>query len=145
MRNRKRRQVVAGLAVGLIAVGAFIVWPRADRITPETAGRIREGMTAAEVEALLGPPGDYSTRPDADPVRHYWGYTDHFDDARWNWVRSAGGGVTHEWTGDTAIVCVYYRSGRVAGVDCFFYDPAEQTRLANLLWRARRQWRKWFA
>jgi hypothetical protein len=47
-----------GLAV-VVAVGVVVLWPRADRITKENLGRIRLGMSAAEVEVVLGPPGDY--------------------------------------------------------------------------------------
>jgi hypothetical protein len=64
--------VVAGLA--LVALAAFMPWPRPNRvtpenlpngITPETFDRIKDGMTRSEVEAILGPPGDYTT---GDPI-----------------------------------------------------------------------------
>jgi hypothetical protein len=58
MRRRKPLPVPAGRAV-LLAAGAFVLWPRPERITRENFKRIREGMTQAEVEAILGPPGDY--------------------------------------------------------------------------------------
>jgi hypothetical protein len=45
---------VLGTAVAL-AVGLWWVWPRT-AITRENAERIREGMTLAEVEAILGGP-----------------------------------------------------------------------------------------
>jgi len=35
-----------------------------NRITPENFRRIRKGMMLAEVEAILGPPGEYTTLPD---------------------------------------------------------------------------------
>ena len=57
----RRRKLIA--AVGLVAVGAFVMWPRMDRITRENFDRISKGMSRAEVEAILGPPGDYSGGP----------------------------------------------------------------------------------
>ena len=56
-----RRKLLVTLAVGLVAligVAALVAWPRAERITPENFDRIKEGMSRAEVEAILGPPGD---------------------------------------------------------------------------------------
>jgi hypothetical protein len=64
MRNRKLRWAAAGLAlVALLAAGAFVMWPRPDRITRENYQRIRYGMSRGEVEAILGPPGDYTSAP----------------------------------------------------------------------------------
>jgi hypothetical protein len=67
MRRRKLRWVLAGLAVLLLAVGGFVLWPRPNRVARENFDRIREGMTRAEVEAILGPPGDYQTVRTAPP------------------------------------------------------------------------------
>jgi hypothetical protein len=61
MRRRTLLAALAGLAV-VVAAGAWLLWPRQDRITPENLDRIELGMTRAEVEAILGgPPGDYRT------------------------------------------------------------------------------------
>src|SRR5262245_23034627 len=60
MRRQTLLVVLAGLAV-VVAAGAVVLWPRADRITLENYDRIRDGMTRAEVEAILGPPGDQRT------------------------------------------------------------------------------------
>jgi hypothetical protein len=43
---------LAGLAV-VIAAGAVVLWPRADRVTRENYDRIHEGMTPTEVGAIL--------------------------------------------------------------------------------------------
>jgi hypothetical protein len=60
MRRRKLLVALAGLAV-VVAVGVVVLWPPEDRITEANLERIKEGMTQAEVEAILGPPGDYRT------------------------------------------------------------------------------------
>jgi hypothetical protein len=62
MRRQKQRWVVAGLTVALVAV--FVVWPRPERITLENVySRASSGMSRTEIEAIYGPPGDYSTGP----------------------------------------------------------------------------------
>ena len=69
---------LAGLAV-VVAVGAVVLWPRADWITRENCDRIHEGTTLEEAAAILGPPGDYRTRitssganPWVSTYRAYW-------------------------------------------------------------------------
>jgi hypothetical protein len=54
MRRRSLRWTLAGPTVALLAAGAFVLWPRPDRITRENFGRIKEGMSRAEVEATPG-------------------------------------------------------------------------------------------
>jgi len=61
MRRRKLLVALAGLAV-VVAAGVLVQWPApTSRLTLENLGHLREGMTRAEVEAILGAPGDYST------------------------------------------------------------------------------------
>jgi hypothetical protein len=63
MRRRKLLVALVGLAV-VVAAGAVVLWPQAappSRVTRENYDCIQEGMTRAEVEAILGPPGDYRT------------------------------------------------------------------------------------
>jgi hypothetical protein len=62
MRRRTLLVALAGLAV-VVGAGTVVLWPRADRITLENFDRIKKGMRRAEVEAILGPPGDYTTGP----------------------------------------------------------------------------------
>jgi hypothetical protein len=63
--------VVAAVLVVLAGVAAFALWPRPGRITRENYDRISAGMSRAEVEVILGPPGDHTTGPN---VYHgaYW-------------------------------------------------------------------------
>ncbi len=65
MRRRTLRWVVATLALALAGAIAFLLLrpePPA-RFTREMFDRIQAGMTRADVEALLGRPGDYTTGP----------------------------------------------------------------------------------
>ena len=61
----RRRVLLLGLlatAVG-VAAAAWLLWPRT-AITRENAAKVREGMTLAEVEAILGGPArDETTGP----------------------------------------------------------------------------------
>jgi hypothetical protein len=146
MRKRTLLLVLAGLAV--LAVGAVAAWPREDRITRENCERITEGMTFAEVEAILGPPGDYRagpTQPD-DPPPFPW----------------FGSGVMPElpraWRGDHGVIYVHPKGDGDPAIEG--YEPADPEKasfasyfevrrvdhgpLGNLIWRAKRQWRKWF-
>jgi hypothetical protein len=63
MRRRKLLVVLAGLAVVAAAAVAIALWPQpaSSLMTRQNFDRIRQGMTQAEVEAILGSPGDYRT------------------------------------------------------------------------------------
>jgi hypothetical protein len=107
-------------------------------------------MTRSEVEAILGPPGDHSTAPLEDPdtsfqkyVLSYWRpYDSPVVDRLYN--------VTVEyqviqWRGDTGIICVQFTlSDHVVSAGMWPVRRVEQTLLDNLLWRAKRQWHRWF-
>jgi hypothetical protein len=94
MRRRTLLVALAGLAV-VVAAGVVVAWPRLIPIAPKRPGRIpavdrvaapaerppnpsqaspklvdnfrrlKRGMSRADVEAILGPPGDFSTHPTA--------------------------------------------------------------------------------
>ncbi len=139
MPRRKLRWVVA---VGLVVLAGFVgfaAWPRPIRVTRENCGRVRQGMTRAEVEALLGPPGDYRTGPvDWDggfvplklaPITMPWETSD--NDAR--------------WAGDSAYIAVRFDpDGRVGSWYVVRTSKAAQSPLGDLLWRLQRQWHRWF-
>jgi hypothetical protein len=137
------------LAVLVVAAGTFVPWPRADRITPETVSRIRPGMSQAEVEALLGPPADLSSGPLLDN-----GYVDCVPDgprplgeyrpscresmSGLEWDRA-------EWRSDTHVARVrYLPPGTVYDASITDVRRPDQAPLENLVWRAKRQWHRWF-
>jgi hypothetical protein len=65
---RRWKLVAAEVQAALVTAGSFALWPRADRITRENCERIQSqsrngAMTLAQAVAILGPPGDYRTRP----------------------------------------------------------------------------------
>ncbi len=149
---RKRwRWVVAGSGVALIALAAFVLWPRQPRITRETCGRVGQGMTRAEVESLLGPPGDYRTGPvDYDrglvPIK----ITPIINgglppSALPNTYRAASDDDIARWTGDSAYIAVQFNpdDGRVETWYVVPTSKAAQSPLSDLLWRLRRQWHRW--
>jgi hypothetical protein len=122
---------VAGLAV-LLTVGAFALWPQPDRVTPESFERIRYGMRRAEVRAILGPPGDYRTGPVYEDVRPALGFF-------------SGRPQCDEWFWDFGYFVVQFDSSEaVMSTSLISTERVHQSSLDNLLWRAKRQWRKWF-
>jgi hypothetical protein len=138
MRRRKLLAVIAGLAV--LALGAFVMWPRPDRITRENYDFINEGMTLAEVEAILGPPGDHTTGDtEANP----------FGD--WRSWRSPTTIVEFDgfscgcWIADTVAIYVNFDdTGHVMTKYHYQNHKIEHGSIANFLWRAKRHWRQWF-
>jgi hypothetical protein len=130
--RRRKLIVVVGLAV-LVAVGAFVLWPRPDRITQENLERIRAGMSRAEVECILGgPPGDYRSVLTVR-ISYDAGYP--FELA---------GPRPAVWKGNTGDVSVHF-SQQGAEMPVFLGTfEVPQSFLENVLWRAERLWRRWF-
>jgi hypothetical protein len=137
MRMRKLQWVAAAGLVALAGVAAFVPWPRPSRpflATRQNYDRIRVGMTRAEIEASLGPPGDHTTGPTRPTGR------DHGVDGSGLVCAS----VAHWFTDDGWIAVEFDAKGRVRGWSWRGTKRAEQSPLDNLLWRAKRQWRRWF-
>jgi hypothetical protein len=63
MLTRKRFLLVATLLVAGGGAVVLLLPLRPPRVTCENFERIRKGMTRANVVAVLGEPGDYTTRP----------------------------------------------------------------------------------
>jgi hypothetical protein len=137
MRKRKLLVALAGLAV-VMAAAVFVLWPRPDRMTRESFGRIRVGMNRAGVEDIVGPSGDFRTRPvqySLGEAGSSWGEpTVSFDNNRTiAWMTNEGPGLV--------------RLDPVGQVSKIHYTPArpyKQSAWDGLLWRAERQWHRWF-
>jgi hypothetical protein len=142
--------VLAGLAV-VVAAGAivFVLWPEPpSRITRENFERIRPGMTQAEVEAILGPPGDYRTRLGETECWDAW-KPDPADYGPAVAIWQPLVGLTPEtsagfWICDSMEIYIVTtdESGRVHQAQASARRRAGT--LENLIWRIKRQWRRWF-
>jgi hypothetical protein len=165
MQRRKLRWVLAGLALGLVAFALWPVRPPApDRITQENFDRIQEGMTCAEVEALLGgPPGDYRS-VETESIGRFIGPED-IDPGECARCDPEDPCSRVAWIGNDGIIRVQFSSGVVTLEDwggligrplgaiptrphlsAQFFRTARKERgsLDRLLWRVKRQWRRWF-
>jgi hypothetical protein len=126
MRRRTLLVALAGLAV-VGAAGVVVLWPRpSSRITRENYERIRAGMSRAEIESILGPPGDYSGVHVA--------YTLHW----------RGDRMPDEWVGDDGVIAVCYSQSVACDVQFVPVEKVDFGLLGNYFWRAKRQWRRWF-
>lgn len=153
----RRRRLRGALTLGLVAVlaaGGFELWPRPNRITWDF-NRIEPGMSRAEVEAILGPPGDYRTGPTTTAAYNrivlfpsgclsfggtvqarVSGGMDQGD-----WCSTSPGEI---WESDAGKAKIVFTDDRVSQVEKSSADKVSQNAAENLLWRAKRQWRKWF-
>jgi hypothetical protein len=152
MRRRKLLVALAGLAV-VVAAGVVVLWPREDRVTRANYDRVLIGMKRADVEAILGPPGDYRTglgeTGNEAVYGMYWDYDLDLDVTLPNWSRFPGQSpedlsLLASWMSDSFLIGITIdESGQV--VDKLGL-PRRKTygQLDNLLWRAKRQWHRWF-
>jgi hypothetical protein len=133
MRRRKLIAAVMALAV-LVAVSAFLlIWRGPSRVTRENVSRVAKGMTQAQAEAILGPPGDYTTSEIAETPTLFFQYRPaHLVDLEW---------MTD---GGTATVWIDLGTGRVERACFTNATPTKRRVFDNLLWRAKRLWRRWF-
>jgi hypothetical protein len=130
MRRRTVVVVLAGLAV-VVTVGAWLLWPQPDRITKGNVNRIGKGMSRAQVEAILGSPGDYA----GGPTRT----------VPWNPVVNSQEDLVEWWT-DTGRATVAFdrQSQVVVWVVYFPCSRIPQGALENLMWRIERLQYNWY-
>jgi hypothetical protein len=92
------------------------------------------------VEAILGLPGDYATVPfengsgvEVDP-----------SDVYSKVVRTFSAGEC--WCGNDCLIFIAFdgSNGRVVGSSFMQPRKLDQSPVDNLLWRAKRQWHRWF-
>ncbi len=134
MRSRPRLLLsvaVAGAAVAIVlAGGAWLLWPRT-AITRENAAKLKAGMTLAEVEAILGGPGQYELAgraAEAEPAARAW-------DAVLILGFPPGATAAKRWDGEGLAVRVFLdEGGRVAGTQCLTIAvyPLHETPLDRL-------------
>jgi hypothetical protein len=144
----RRRKPFGALAAGLAAVGVFVLWPRTERITRENYELIREGMGRAEVETILGPPGDHGSGPEvSDPFESLYVSSADFTNVHFGPSRimfSPGCCDFAIWEGETFGVQVCYDQwDRVILSDFRSIKRRTLSPLDYLVWRGERQWRKW--
>jgi hypothetical protein len=144
VRRRTLLVALAGLAV-IVAAVVVGMWPSRDRIA--AARQITAGMYRSEVEALLGPPGDYTTgpgRPTSDDAEYLL-------DARAAFYKPSQyeplwlSRATEWWLCDIGRIGVCFdRDNKVEVVILRPFTRYHQGPLEDLLWRAKRQWHRWF-
>ncbi len=155
MRKRWRWAVAGPTGLALVAFAAFVLWPRPDRVTRENFNLLRVGMSRAEVEAILGPSGDYRTGPpscvsgscgliwDSSYPYNSFPTLDDWDIAATDVEEQ--GGSSEEWESNVASVrVVYHQSGSMVAASYLPIFVREGPFLDNVLWRVKRQWRRWF-
>jgi hypothetical protein len=139
----RRRKLLVALAVGLVGLAAAALWPRtprAERITLDNYYRIDASMTRAEVEAILGPPGDYRT----GPTTLSQGFSFFIIEVHGGWGEPPFSRPVY-WTSDTLeIVAYHYSDGTLSEFGYRPLEPDHSGPLDNLRWRAKRLWRQWF-
>jgi hypothetical protein len=138
MTKRLLRWIIVFILLVLFVATSYIIWPRKSEASPITKanyGRINASMSLVEIEAILGPPGDYTMGPtDYGPNEYVY-----FDRA------SVGSGPV--WESDEARISVSYSydaSPHLIQKSFAQGFRVEQSSMANLYWRAQRQWRRWF-
>jgi outer membrane protein assembly factor BamE (lipoprotein component of BamABCDE complex) len=133
--RKHRRKLLVAVAVAITAAGVYtgycLFWPR-HRINRDSFAQIREGMTHAEVQAILGvPPGDYFS----EDVHRL------FENSRNDYVfvqPTGDGGWCAVWWSDAACVAVRFQpDGTVAEKGLWGGIGKEATLgpLDRLLWR----------
>jgi hypothetical protein len=89
-------------------------------------------MSRAEVIAILGPPGDYATLPATEP-----------------WQDEMHSNLPEDeiaiWQTDVGTIGVSFDStGKSCGTGWVSILREDRGPIGNLLWRAKRQWHRWF-
>lgn len=124
----RKRKLLWLLAIGLVLVLAAIRlrWTPTDHVTKENHERLRYGMSPAEVEAILGPPGNYATGPVDVPG-----------------FQGGGGGFYDVWAGDTLVIYIHYEDSRASIIGSAPSRRRDYFSSDILLWRLRRPFSKW--
>jgi hypothetical protein len=143
MRRRTLLVVLSGLAV-VGAAGAIVLWPAGtlqSKITPENCARIQVGMTRAEVEAILGPPRDYTTMM---PIAQSYS-TGNIESTTAALINNDITLRREVWAADgLAKVICFSSDGKVTVLATCQWRCDERAPFTNIYYRAKRQWHRWF-
>jgi hypothetical protein len=138
-KRRWGQVAVLVMLLALLAAGALVLTPRADRITRANYERVQLGMSLAAVRDILGSPGDCrtgDTEPDPAPAD---GRPEDFAPT------VLGHRFVLPWDGDRASVMVYVSpDDRVAGKRYLPARHRDHGPFGNAVWRVKCQWRRWF-
>jgi hypothetical protein len=128
--TRKRLLVVLAALVAIVVAGTVAVpWPR-PRVTSESFARVQVGMSRAEVERLVGPPGDYTTGPMGVVI---FDHTSMWPaDTTLVWWRGDGGIGSIAFDADSTVA------------DVRFWPAGPAGPLERVLWQVESAWRRWF-
>jgi hypothetical protein len=159
MRRRTLLVVLAGLAV-VVAAGAVVLWPTQGQspVTVQKYDQIRvsgsdvdpkDSMNRVEVVGLLGPPGDYTTRPTLTPSMAVGFFAPFIGDQKERRTRRPDGFspaiYVLSWQGDDLTISVVFdASHRVWSKRWVKNEPEKLGTIETRLWYAKRQWRRWF-
>ncbi len=130
-----KRKLAQWLLVTVSAVALVLWFARPSSLTRQQFNRIKVGMSRAQVEAILGPPGDYrSAESESDGSPRQPG--DRFGDF--------GGGGSESWDTDTGIASVEFDSSQNVCGGHFWSTKRSRDDLAyNVAWRFIHRWAKW--
>lgn len=133
----RKRLFLGSAFVVLAAASALLLATRRDPINRNGFARLKQGMSPAEVAAVLGPPGDHTSGPiiDADPP---WYLEFGFRPQEIHLSRRV------VWYGNSATIEVHYDSSLT--LVYAMYEARrmkKQTPFQHLLWRGKRALRRW--
>jgi hypothetical protein len=136
------RWLLAVLAVALllllaVAARPLLFPPTNARLTEENCRRIQPGMRLKEVVAILGPPGDYRTRPTRPAGRAGFAFIVSSSVPQWQDIYRHWEAL---WQGDNVDIRARVETdGEVTGGICVPVDPEPVGLFELLRWR----WERW--
>jgi hypothetical protein len=113
----RRRKLLMALAIVLTTIGTLTVigisqlWPEGPGVTLNNYRRVRHGMNRAQVEAILGPPGDHRTG--ATKIRYTPSSIS--DISTVTWCGDAVG-ITVHFVGDEVVRSEHYAAEYIPGL-----------------------------
>jgi hypothetical protein len=149
MRRRTLREALAGLAGVAAAAMAIALWPQpaSSLITRQNFDRIRQGITRAEVEAILGSPGDYRTSlgQTDDPLGQLAPEMADYGPTLATWqLWGNGPNRVGVWIGDSVEIIIYVDGSGHVVISHVLERRRNTNPLENFFWRANRLWHRWF-